>query len=199
MKTDLVVGVAGALVLVGALVGVWFTADGGDRTLRQYEIQWREDGVQPVTINGGNLPPGSTAVQSLPAFYDNMTTIRITLTWRDDPNTAPDVFALTLIDKWGVEVANGTSDQGVLTLETNLTMAPSHITHIDGRDPQDAQARLHEYYGTSYGAGLWTARVHAVEAGGIQDPVLGRDLVPDEVTDYSLDMTVWTYAGEVAE
>lgn len=180
---DTVVGVAAALVLVGAMAGVFLY----ERSqFDEYPVTW-ETTTSATLEETASLGEGDERSHELAASAAGISHVDATLTWTDDVGD-PDSFTLTL------EAPNGSTtsdsgDGGEIQLASGVTPAPD-VSSVAGRSPDEAREQANGTVDSTKGQGSWTATVSLDEAPGTDQAVGGQE---DGANDYNVevDVEVW--------
>lgn len=184
---DTLVGVAAALLLVGAMAGV-FLYERSQFT--EYPITW-ETSTAASLDEGGSLAEGDERTHELAVGASGISHVEATLTWTDDVGD-PDTFTLT------VEAPNGstTSDSGdgeEIELAAQVTPAPD-ISTVSGRTPEEARQQANQSVDSTEGQGTWSATVSLDDAPGTDQAVGGQE---DGTNDYSIELAAEVWHAEL--
>jgi len=201
MHKDTVVGILGAVILVAAMVGIFYyegtqvpggtsTVGGNGSTLR---VNWTSvpvDGPQQQ----GSTNEGGSSDTSVSLNQTNITSIEFMLQWTDDiPNSGPDHFRMTVTPPNGTNIS-GADAEGDASFSVNIPVgsAPNATT---------ASALQLAQWVSTKGMGNWTVHIELTNAGDVgQDPPVPPPVPIPNVTDtgngWTLMVHVSTYQAK---
>lgn len=180
-------GIAGALVLVAAMTGVFLYERG---QFQEYDVTWEATEAGSESASGAALAEGASRTHTFPVEADDLALARVSvaLTWTDDVAPA-DTLRLTVEgpDDLAGGPATGSSSPQAVSVDVNPEPGTATAT---GRSVEDAEAQVRADAGSDLGSGEWRAVVTVVSAPGGTLPVDD----PDGSQDYAL-----TFAWDVWE
>jgi hypothetical protein len=210
MNKDTVVGILGAVILVAAMVGIFYyegtqspstVAVGGTGP---FAVTWKSDMTSLAAVTGQS-PLGQGASKTVNVSAMNLTKAEFTLTWTNDPSPGPGPNHLTLAVKTpDGRTFNASSNTGTVTVSvTPINPVPS-VNRTGGNAEADAQAALASAYTATNGTGTWTVTVTYDAAEGQTaglplppgTPASGP-LAPTDPMSWSVTPKLTTYSAQV--
>lgn len=199
MERDAVIGIAGGVVLVAALVVVLVAESGSaPETQLTYPVQWLE-AEAGTTREEQQLAEGEQAQLQFGLPARNVTTVELLLQWTDDSGN-PDTFNLSVEGPGGEPVAVASSDTGEIVLRFELNPLPA-ATNVRATDQTAAARQLVQDHASDDGRGTWTATVTLASAPG-QRPVPqvpDLEVQPDGSNNFTLQFSYDVYRAQVGE
>lgn len=183
MDRDLLVGVVGGAVVVGALAAVLLAearnADVGDGV--RFDVTWTVSPENGPRVAGETVEGDQSAVE-LVVERRAVANVDVVLVWQDDVG-AGDRFRVTVLAPDGAErageAANGQGGAGELHVRfEGLDPAPA-ASAVVARDEAEARARLVDGSGLAGAVGTWRLAVELLEAGD-DAPVAGLPPVAED-------------------
>lgn len=183
MNKDTVVGILGAVILVAAMVAIFYyegtqvpggTGGAGGTGGTGGNALYRTANATGPTASGQN-----TEEVTVDIAQQNLTAVEFLVTWQDDANTDPDTFRVTVTGPDG-QNATGEGSDGAAGIPVRV----SPIATI----PNAANAPA-----TTAGSGTWTISVELVNVGQVGGlPLPGQIPVSDQGNAWDLS-TALTY------
>lgn len=175
---DVVIGIAGAAILIAAMAGVFFYERA---QFAEYDVSWNQ--VQAGSSSeDGTLNEGQDRSYTFTADADRLSSITLTLSWTDDVG-AGDTFEVVVQGPDGTYTASQEASSSPLEVSIPIREAPETTTTV-ARSLEDAREQLNETEGWTNGTGDWSATVTLVDAPGEQ--LAGQETAPDGDQDYEL-------------
>lgn len=207
---------------VGSLLGINGVSGGGTEpasttnstvlNLSAYSAAWPA-ATKNLEAQAGDLDEGDEANVTFTIDTPNVTTVRATLTWTDDDESAtgdptqPDLFELTIHAPDGTSSRaflgrNDVGQEGRLVADLAFRPAPRPLT-IQATDPASAYFQFLDAVAPDFdGVGDWNVTVRMVEAGDADAGGVPLGTAsPDEGNDWSLAFEFDAFsldAGELA-
>ncbi len=170
MNKDTIVGIVGAVILVGAMVGVfWYegtqaSALGAER----FAVNFPNQAGSFPEVKGSTLE-GQSTTQTISVDRANLTSLEFSLAWTDDEaGTAADQFILTVESPDGsISRSKGpaTSPISVAIDSATLGQAAPEPKTENGRNEADAASRVAAAHTGTAGNGNWTVTIEMSQAG----------------------------------
>ncbi len=198
-RKDLIVGIAGGVILIVALLGIIFYQDDGAAAyggLNVYEAKWNEETVTHTFV-GESLSEKASADHpfTVPA---NAARVECTLSWTDDESTvsSADSFKFDLVDNVAATAASDEKNSGeiilfsqILDSTPGLPKGGAVVAETEG-DARDAVLAANS---STVGMGNWRCKVTLSSVGNL--PMLPVDTG----NDYALTVKVVYYTLSVTE
>ncbi len=186
-------GIAGALILLAAMAGVFLYERG---QFHEYEVSWSASEAGTMTETG-TLAEGDTATFTLvvPEGAGIVANVRASLTWTDNDGE-PDTFSLALAPPGESASESDTSQRGSIAISVPVNDQPATTTAA-ARSAEDAQEQTAQAP-TEEGIGPWEVTVTLVSAPGEMLPG-GTEVQPDGSNGYTLTLTYDVWQPEVRE
>lgn len=162
---DVLVGVAGAALLVAAMAGVFFYERAQFET---YDVTWEqiEAGSETET---GTLEEQASGSYTFTADADRLSSVVLTLSWTDETGD-PDTFEVAVQGPNGTYSDTAEGDASPLEVEIPVQGEPG-ITTATGRSIADARDQLNTSAAWTNGTGGWSVTVTLTDAPGGQLPI----------------------------
>lgn len=202
MNKDTVVGILGAVILVAAMVGIFYyegtqapagagVATGGAGPL---SLNWTTSSVAGPSARG-QTTEGDSTEERVNVSAANLTRIEFVLEWADDVmNSGPDVFNVTVTSPAG-DTLTGTGRDGRAT----VTFSPVNPVPTATRGSQADLERLR----TTNGTGTWLVVIELSDAGDVMVGPLEPPPVPgapteDTGNEWKLSTRLTSYEAQVS-
>ncbi|HWG92107.1 MAG TPA: hypothetical protein VNZ52_14755 [Candidatus Thermoplasmatota archaeon] len=196
MKRDTVVGIVGAVILLGALVGILYVQAASAPKDLIYTVAWTSQGGALAPVEG-TLTDGDTLTERVPVEVANLTEVTFTLTWTDNENSAPDSFTLTVTTPSGRQLPATSRTDGTITVTaTAADLNPSPTTgQVAAKDEAEAQRKLAQQHTSTLGQGEWTVAITLDARDNVPATPVGVPVVPrDTGNAFTLNVAYKTYA-----
>ena len=181
-------GLLGAVVLVAAMIGVFFYERG---QFHEYDVTWQQAPSETAQqAQGATLSTGEAADHTFTLQAPSLATVEVTVTWTDDGGD-PDTFQV-LVEGPDGRSGNAQGSQGELVVEVPVAETPTATSAV-GRNEEAAREMLLSQVATGQGQGTWTVTVTLEAAPGATTPVGGAETQADGANDYevTLQPLVW--------
>jgi hypothetical protein len=211
MNKDTVVGILGAVILVAAMVGIFYyegtqspqaVAGGGPGT-GPFAVAWKTNTTSLPDLTGQSAEGDAGSPQVVRVAQSNITKVEVVLTWTDDvANSGPDQFQLTVRSPSG-QTLNASGDSGSVSVLFNPVNAVPDVNRTGGASEAAAEAALAPQYTKTNGTGDWQVTVGMGEAGDVVVPP-GTPACPtlpavcDTGNGWTVTVKVTTYSASVA-
>lgn len=207
MNKDTVVGILGAVILVAAMVGIFYyegtQAPGGSAAAGgsgPFAVTWKSDMTSLAAVSGQSQL-GQSASQTVNVTAANVTKAEFALTWTNDQAPiGPEKLTLTVKAPDG-KTYTASGDTGTVTVLVSPVNAEPAVNHTGGASEADAQSALAGAYTTTNGTGAWTVTVNydAVEgqAGAVPNPGLPVPVGATNPMPWSVTPKLTTYSSQV--
>lgn len=194
---DTIIGIVGAVILVAALVGVFYLegSQGGAAGGTPNEVSWTDRSLDGPELSG-ETEEGSSTNDTLPVPHGNLTTFDVVLTWTDDIGD-PDRFRLTVTSPDGalVKEAEGESGRLNVTFPDVNTVPPETTVYGDSED--DARSKVAQQHTRTRGMGNWTVTIELVDAGDFSPIPGGPPAQEDTSNTWELTSEITVYEPEL--
>ncbi len=168
-KTDLMVALAGFLILGAAVAGAAVLEE-GDGTLRTYDVKWETDtrALEPKTES---FTGSGSSAGSFPASEVNLSEVRVRATITHPGPRAPNGASISLTvtgpdnftkDVTGTLAAGPGAGQSTMEVAIPIQALPA-VAATDASSPTAARAGLAAAYGNALGTGDWDVRVDVTD------------------------------------
>lgn len=199
MDKDTVVGIVGAVILIAAMVGVFYyegtsadiTGAGGSG----WAVTWTTGTMGGPTADG-DTQEGQTSSETLTISAANLTKIEFTLSWTDNVGSA-DEFRLVVHPPGGGAPKEVTGSQSPLTVVFEDLNAVPTQDEVGGSNEGEARARLAGAHTKTGGTGEYHVEVTLVSAGDQMDPTGTIVIQADDNNAWSLAARLTTYSASV--
>lgn len=157
---DTATGIAGALVLIAAMGGVFFYERAQFDT---YEVDWEMATVNETSATG-ELDEGGSAEHTFTVEAERLAEVRAEVAWQGDEGD-PDTFEVAVAGPEEDLSAETSGDASPIEAAVPISEEPETDT-ATGRSLEDARAQLNASESWSDGSGEWTITVTLAEAPG---------------------------------
>lgn len=200
MDKDTVVGIVGAVILIAAMVGVFYyegtneavTGTGGSG----WTVTWPTATTGGPSANG-QTNEGQTSSQKVMIDASNLTKVEFTLTWTDDVGSA-DEFILKVTPPGGGAAKEASGSASPLTVTIDGCNGVPSEDDVGGSDEADAQSRLARTHTTSGCSGEYAVDITLTTAGDARDPTGTIVITNDGGNAWTLGTRLTSYSSEVA-
>jgi hypothetical protein len=204
MNKDTVVGILGAVILVAAMVGIFYyegtqapgaTANGGGggAGTGPFAVSWTTAEKAGTAVQG-STDWGASSTQQANVTGSNVTKISFAVTWTPNAVSAESV-TVTGKGPGGLSCTGQASTSGTATCDVNVGAAPA-VNRTGGADEASAAQGLAAQYTTTNGTGAWTLTI-AVQNQVPASPVPNPGLPVSTSTAWTLTPKVTSYTASV--
>ncbi len=205
LSKDMIIGIAGAVVLAGAMIGIivyesatFADGSGGPAGGTLYSVGFVEKSetfTYPGTVESGAPHTGNNTIA-----IRNVTRIVFRLAWQDDETTltGEDTFTMKVTAPSGASVSfspsqSVSSDSGDITITAALSNLPDAKKVVAAQSANEAaNAAFGDGLASDNGIGEWLAELQVASGGSV--PLLPADTG----NAYSLEMTVFHYEPQAS-
>lgn len=184
MNKDTLVGVFGAVILVAAMIGVFYyegsqpAVPGGGGALT-FNVVWQTSRVDgPGAEGDAALNQAENAAVSV--AQRNVTRAEFTFTWAAsncDPSDVTQAFPpspgnvrLTVDGPGAIPAKSDTKDTGEIRLAVENLTSPPTVGTVQADSEADAAARLSTEHSSAAGTGDWALTIELLNGGESRDP-----------------------------
>lgn len=160
MDRDTATGIAGALILIAAMGGVFFYERAQFET---YNVSWETTTVNE-TSDAGELQEGESAEHTFTVETERLAEIRAEVSWEGDVGD-PDTFAVSMDGPDENLTAEASGDSSPVEALVSIREEPETDT-ATGRSLEDARDQLNNSGTWDEGSGEWTVTVTLEAAPG---------------------------------
>lgn len=197
MNRDTIVGIAGAAILLSAMVGILYVQGANAPQEAVYKVAWttEKDSLPAIT---GRATNGAPSEMNVTLAIANLTGATFTLTWTDDDPSVADAFTLTVTTPSGKRLSPASGGSGTLTVTASPEdlNTPPATDQVAAGDEATARAKLADGSTKKAGMGEWLVTISVTARGNVPDnvPTLPTGPQPDKGNDWSLAVDYETYA-----
>lgn len=169
MKRDTIIGIAGAVLLVAAMAGI-FKFEGSQPASSlgsaAFDVAWTTaDANGPTTT--ASTPLGDTTETLLDISQTNLTRAKFTVTWTPTQGTDTLRVVITPPEGSGLGRNETTADSGEAAIEFDVPNALPPEFRLFANDEDQARSRVAEQNTKTVGTGEWTIAVTFESASGV--------------------------------
>ncbi|MHB8605144.1 MAG: hypothetical protein ACYDCK_07775 [Thermoplasmatota archaeon] len=193
----MLLGVIGAVVLLAAMVGVfWYEGSGGASTIgsKSFAVSWASaDNPGPSGKGTSNL--GASGEAQVNVSTPNLTRLAFTVTWA--ATNGKDTVKVTITPPAGVPGGNrtfGPASSGRADIAFDLPTTLPATSTIFADTESLALARLAPTHTATLGEGAWKVVVAFTDASGVDPLPMGPPLQQDQTVAWDVKSVASVYA-----
>lgn len=200
MNRDTIIGVIGAAILMGAMVGILYVQGASAPKDTMYSVTWETQagGLDAIT---GRAEGGTASEENVSLDVANLTNVLFTLTWTDDDPSALDAFTLLVTTPGGQTFRSTAATSGsiLVNVTPEFLNSPPVPGQVAAKDQAEAEQKLAASNTRDAGRGAWTVKIQVEpRTANPSTPVPLPGAGPDTGNDWSLKVDYTTYRPVLA-